>query len=261
MVLYALGRGLLVLVVRRLLRRTRLNRTVRKAVARLLRAVVIVVAVSIEAGVAGFETTPSGSALVVGVISLAVGFAAQEMLANFVSGIFIVQDRRLNVGDLVEWEGASGAIDDIGFRVTTIKTANNETVLVPNSEFATKPVTNRTYNDPQAISYEFGIGYGDDIDVATDVLRAVTSDVEAVLDDPEPSVRVSDLADSSVLLSARVWLAKADRNRRASIKAEFIRRVNERCAAAGIDLSTTTQHPVTGELAASGNTDGSTAAD
>ncbi|WP_158603179.1 mechanosensitive ion channel domain-containing protein [Halorubrum sp. Atlit-26R] len=162
---------------------------------------------SLGAGVAGFETTLTGSALVVGVISLAVGFAAQEMLANFVSGIFIVQDRRLNVGDLVEWEGVSGTIDDIGFRVTTIKTANNETVLVPNSEFATKPVTNRTDNDPQAISYEFGIGYGDDIDVATDVLRAVASDVETVLDDPEPSVRVSDL-DRLVGASLRAGLAR-----------------------------------------------------
>jgi small-conductance mechanosensitive channel len=53
---------------------------------------------------------------------------------------------------LVEWEGVSGTINDIGFRMTTIKTVNNETVLVQNSEFATKPVTNGTYNDPQALS-------------------------------------------------------------------------------------------------------------
>jgi len=197
---FAAGEREVVPLVLRLLRWNRLNRTVRKAVARIFHTVLIVVTVSIGAGATGFPTALTGLELVVGIISLAVGFAAQEMLANFVSGIFIVQDRRLNVGDLVEREGVSGTIDDIGFRVITIKTANNETVLVPYSEFATKLVTNRTYNDPQAIVYEFGIGYGDDIDVATDLLLAVTSDVGAVLDDPDPSA----------LLSARIWVTKSD---------------------------------------------------
>lgn len=121
-------------------------------------------------------------------------------------------------------------------------------MIVPNNEFATTPFTNLTYNDPQRISYEFGTGSGDDIDVATDGIRTVAVDIAAIPDDPEPSVSVSGLADSAVLLSAQVWFAKSDRNHRESIESEFIRRVNEQCATAGIDLSTTTQHSVTGEL-------------
>ncbi|WP_128905807.1 mechanosensitive ion channel family protein [Halorubrum amylolyticum] len=124
----------------------------------------------VGAWAAGFTGFLGGSALIVAALTLAVGFAAQDVLSNFVAGVFIVQDRNFNIHDWIEWDGNAGFIDDIGFRVTRIRTFDNETITVPNTDLATNAVTNRMSNDTLRISTTFGIGYGDDIDETTRIL-------------------------------------------------------------------------------------------
>ncbi|MEF8851254.1 MAG: mechanosensitive ion channel family protein [Haloarculaceae archaeon] len=182
-------------------------------------------------------------------LTLAVGFAAQDVLSNFVAGVFIVQDRNFNIDDWIEWDDRAGFIEDIGFRVTRVRTFNNETVTVPNTELATTAVTNRMSNDRLRIAYPFGIGYADDIDETTRILLAVADEHEDVRDDPEPSVRTADLGDNAVVLQARFWIADPDREDFSVVRSAYIQRAKERCEDAGIDLSTTTKHDLSGELA------------
>jgi small conductance mechanosensitive channel len=171
------------------------------------------------------------------------------VLSNFVAGLFFVQDRNFNFVEWIEWDDRAGFIEDIGFRVTRVRTFDNETVTVPNTELATTAVTNRMSNDRLRISYPFGIGYADDIDETTRILLDVADDHEGILDDPEPSVRVTDLADSAVVLQSRFWIDSPDREEFSVARSTYIQRVTERCADAGIDLSTTTQHELSGEIA------------
>jgi len=122
-------------------------------------------------------------------------------------------------------------------------------VTVPNTELATSAVTNRMSNERLRISYVFGVGYGDDLDEAVDILLSATDGHEGILDEPEPSVRVVDLGDSAVLVQARFWISDPDREDFSATRSAYIRAVKERCERAGIDLSTTTQHELSGAVA------------
>jgi small-conductance mechanosensitive channel len=246
--LYLLGRVVVRPLIERALSRWALDPTLEQTLGKIARVGVVLVAVVFGAWAAGFAVFLGGSGLVFAALTLAVGFAAQDVLSNFVAGVFIVQDRNFNIGDWIEWEDKAGFISDIGFRVTRIRTFDNETVTVPNTELATKPVTNRMSNDTLRISYTVGIGYADDIDTATRLLLEEADEHEDVLDDPAPSVRVADLADSAVLLQSRFWIDDPDREDFSVTRSEYIQAVTERFEAEGIDLSTTSQHALSGEL-------------
>ncbi|QLH82818.1 mechanosensitive ion channel family protein [Halosimplex pelagicum] len=248
-VVFLIGQLVVEPLARLVLDRWNLDRTLERALLKVIGVAVVVVALAAGVAAAGFTALLGGSALVVAALTLAVGFAAQDVLSNFVAGLFIVQDRNFNIDDWIEWDGRAGFIEDIGFRVTRVRTFDNETVTVPNTELATTAVTNRMSNEQLRISYSFGIGYADDIDETTRILLDVADDHEGILDDPEPSVRVTDLADSAVVLQSRFWIDSPDREEFSVARSTYIQRVKERCAAAGIDLSTTTQHDLSGELA------------
>ncbi|WP_136717551.1 mechanosensitive ion channel family protein [Halorientalis salina] len=247
--LYVLGRFAVEPAVAWVFSRKGLEPTIERALQRVLRVGIVVGAVFVGAAAAGFGGVLGGSALIVAALTLAVGFAAQDVISNFVAGVFIVQDPNFNIGDWIEWEGKAGFIDDIGFRVTRVRTFDNETITVPNTELATTSVTNRMSNDTLRITYSFGIGYADGIDEATRVLLDTAADHGMILADPDPSVRIVDLADSAVVLQARFWIEDPDREEFSETRSEYIQTVKERCQAAGIDLSTTDQHALSGELA------------
>jgi len=132
--------------------------------------------------------------------------------------------------------------------VTRIRTFDNETITVPNTELATNAVTNRMSNEKLRITYPFGIGYTDDIEEAVDILLNVAADHDGIVEDPAPSVRITELADAAIVLQARFWITGPDREDFSMTRSEYIRTVTERSKSAGIDLSTTTQHTLTGEL-------------
>ena len=247
-VLYLPGRFLLKPVARWSLARGELEPTVERTIEKLLGFGIVAGALVAGAAAAGFTALLGGSALIVAAVTLAVGFAARDVLSNFVAGVFIVQDRNFNIDDWIEWDDNAGFIDDIGFRVTRVRTFDNETITVPNTELATTAVTNRMSNDTLRISYAFGIGYADDIDTATRILLDAAADHDSILAEPEPSVRVADLGETAVVLQARFWIADPDREDFSATRSEYIRTVTERCRSAGIDLSTTTQHAVSGAV-------------
>jgi small-conductance mechanosensitive channel len=247
--LYVLGRLGIKPAVRWLFMRRELEPTIERTLEKLLGVGLVIGALLIGAWVAGFTAFLGGSALIVAALTLAVGFAAQDVLSNFVAGVFIVQDRNFNIDDWIEWNDNAGVIDDIGFRVTRIRTFDNETITVPNTELATNAVTNRMSNDTLRISYTFGIGYGDDIDAATRILLDVATEHDGILADPGASVRVAGLEETAIELQARFWISDPDREDFSVTRSEYLQAVTERCRAAGIDLSTTSQHALSGELA------------
>jgi len=249
LVVYLLGRVVVEPLVRWVFARRAFERTLERAFQKVLRLATVLGAVAIGAAASGFTAFLGGSALVVAALTLAIGFAAQDVLSNFVAGVFIVQDRNFNIGDWIEWDGKAGFIEDIGFRVTRVRTFDNETITAPNTELATTAVTNRMSNERLRISYSFGIGYGDDVDEVTAILLDAAADHPEILDDPEPSVRVTELADSAVLLQSRFWIADPDREEFSETRSEYVADVKRRCDAAGVDLSTTTRHELSGELA------------
>jgi len=199
-------------------------------------AVVWIAAVAIGFTIAGYGAFLSAFAVFGGAVALAVGFAAQDLLGNFVAGIFILKDKPFEVGDWIEWDGNAGRVEDIDLRVSRVRTFDNERITVPNGDLANNAVTNPVAYETLRQKFVFGIGYDDDIAQATDIIVEKAETHEAILDDPAPSVRLVELGDSDVGLQARWWIEDPDRGDFVRVRSEYVTDVKEAFDQAGIDI-------------------------
>ncbi|MFC7154360.1 mechanosensitive ion channel family protein [Halomarina halobia] len=235
-VVYLLGRLLLVPLTNRAMRARDFDPTIRSLAENVVGVGVLFAAIAVAFTVAGFGVFLAAFATVGGALALALGFAAQDLLSNFVAGVFILKDRPFEIGDWIEWNGMEGVVEDIDLRVTRVRTFDNERITVPNSELANNALTNPVAYDTLRRTFVFGIGYDDDIGRATRAILEEAAAVEGVLDDPEPSVRVTELGDSAVGLQARFWIADPSRGDLVGVQSDFVRAVKERLDAEGIDM-------------------------
>jgi small-conductance mechanosensitive channel len=233
--IYVVGRSVATNAVERGLERRNVDDTLVTIAVSATVAVVAVVAVALAATVAGFGVVLAAFATLAGALALAVGFAAQDLIANFVAGVFIIQDEPFTVGDWIEWNGNEGVVREVQLRVTKLDTFDNELVTVPNSDLANAAVVNNVANDRRRVSVDFGIGYDDDIERAREAIVDEGARVDAVLDDPEPSAPVTQLGDSAVVLSGRVWI-RPDESSYGAVRSEFVEAVKERFDADGLDM-------------------------
>ncbi len=144
--------------------------------------------------------------------TLAIGFAMQDVIANFVAGIFIFTDKPFRINDWIEWDGNSGIVEDISFRVTRVRTFDNELLTVPNSQLTDGVIKNPVAKDKLRLQVPFGIGYDDDIQQATDIILDEAEAHDGIMTTPEPSVRLTELGDSSVGLQSRIWIKNPSRS-------------------------------------------------
>jgi small-conductance mechanosensitive channel len=230
------GRFLVVPGVRRVLEARGFDRAVVSLATSVANAAVWVGALAIGLTVAGYGAFLSAFAVFGSAIALAVGFAAQDLLGNFVAGIFILKDKPFEVGDWIEWDGNSGRVEDIDLRVSRIRTFDNERVTVPNGDLANTAVTNPVAYETLRQRFVFGIGYDDDIDHATDIILEEARAHEEILDDPGVSVRLVELGDSAVGLQSRWWIADPDRGDFVRVRSEYVQAVKERFDEDGIDM-------------------------
>ncbi|GAB6880197.1 hypothetical protein JCM17823_24710 [Halorubrum gandharaense] len=231
-----LGKLLLVPAVKRALTASEFEKAVKSLATSVTRAVVWVAAIAVAFTVAGYGAFLSAFAVFGGAIALAIGFAAQDLLGNFVAGIFILKDKPFEVGDWIEWDGNAGRVEDIDLRVSRVRTFDNERITVPNGDLANNAVTNPVAYETLRQKFVFGIGYDDDIDRATDIILEEAAKHDAILDDPGPSVRLVELGDSDVGLQARWWIEDPDRGDFVQVRSEYVQSVKEAFDQAGIDI-------------------------
>jgi small conductance mechanosensitive channel len=156
----------------------------------------------------GLEIGPLLAGL--GVAGFIIGFALQDTLSNFASGMMILIYRPYDVGDLIEAAGVFGKVSDMNLVSTTILTIDNQTLVVPNSKIWGDVIKNVTAQHIRRVDMVFGISYGDDIPQAEKVLQSILAEHEKVLEDPEPMVKVHTLGNSSVDLIVRPWVKTVD---------------------------------------------------
>jgi small-conductance mechanosensitive channel len=232
---YLLGKRVVTGAVREGLRRREFDETLVGLAVSTSVVAVAVVSVALAATVAGFGVVLAAFATLAGALALAVGFAAQDLIANFVAGVFIIQDEPFEVGDWIEWSGNEGVVREIQLRVTKLDTFDNQLVTVPNSDLASAAVINNVANEQRRVSVGFGIGYDDDIEGAREAIVEEASRIDGVLDDPAPSAPVTSLGDSAVVLSGRLWI-DPEESGYGPVRSQFVERVKERFDAAGIDM-------------------------
>ena len=160
------------------------------------------------ASMVGIETT--SFVAILGAAGLAVGLALQGSLANFAGGVLILLFRPYKVGDFVDAQGVAGVVNEIQIFNTVILTPDNKRIIVPNGAISNGIITNFSAEETRRVDFVFGIGYGDDIGKAKATLARIVAEDDRIFKDPEPTIVVSELADSSVNFTVRVWANAAD---------------------------------------------------
>ena len=233
---YLAGRAFLLPLLGRVFDSRGLDAHARRPLRKIALVVVVFLAVTVAFGAAQYGDFLQSLATIAAAATLAIGFAMQDVIANFVAGVFIFTDRPFRIGDWIEWDGNSGVVEDISFRVTRVRTFDNELLTVPNSDLTDGVIKNPVAKDTLRLQVPFGIGYDDDIETATDIILEEAAAHSDILADPEPSVRLTELGDSSVTLTSRVWISEPSRSDFVKTRGEYVTSVKNRFDEEGIDI-------------------------
>ena len=181
-----------------------LDRALQYAIAQIISNVVLVVGVLIVLENTGIHL--GALAVFAGAVGVGVGFGLQNIASNFISGLVILAERPITIGDRVEVAGITGQVQQIRARSTVIRTNDNITMIVPNTKFIDSPVTNWTYGDPRVrFRIPVGVAYGSDIAKGREALLAAGRENPNTLKDPAPSVFLEKFGDNSIDFELVVW--------------------------------------------------------
>ena len=245
-VIYLFGRAVLIPLFNRTLDRWGFDDHEKRPLLRILHLIMRVVALAVAFKAARLTGFFASTAVIAAAATLAVGLALQDTLSNVVAGVFIYTGDLFTIGDWIEWDkGAyTGIVEDISFRVTRVRTFDNELLTVPNSTLTDDVIKNTGAKDELRIQFDFRISYNDDIDEAAEIIVEEAKRHPDILDDPAPSVRMAEpsepgrgaLADFYVGLTSRFWIANPTRNDFLKTRGEYITSVKNRFDDAGIDI-------------------------
>ena len=169
----------------------------------------------------------------IGAAGFVVGLALQNTLSNFASGLLILAYRPFDVGDVIEAGGVSGTVESMNLLSTHVNTFDNKHVIVPNNDIWGGVITNATASTTRRVDLKFGIGYEDDMSAAHDILQRVVDGHELILKEPAATIKVNELADSSVNFICRPWVKTPDYW---TVYWDVTRRVKEEFDKAGISI-------------------------
>ena len=190
------------------LRKTSMQELLVKITVRsLYRGVVVIIGLILILGQLGINVTAAVAG--VGVLGLAVGFAAQQTLANIFSGFGIFADKLFSTGDWVKIADNYGEIIAVTLRTTKIRTLDNSFVSIPNSLVTSSPVVNYSEAGMLRVTARVKIAYKESIDTARDALLAAAAQIKGVKKNPPPVVVVDELGESGVQLLVRIWVDEA----------------------------------------------------
>lgn len=178
---------------------------------------------------------------VLGIGSIAIGFAFRDILQNFLAGILLLVHEPFRIGDQIQVDAFEGTVENIETRATTLKTYDGRRVVIPNTDLFTKAVTVNTAFDSRRSQYDVGIGYGDDIAIAKQFILDAVASVEDVLADPAPEALTVDLAGSSVNIRARWWTKPSTQRQVIHTTDAVLTAIKNKLSEAGIDMPYPTQ--------------------
>lgn len=191
-------------IVEGLLVRTQVDLGIRHAVGDIVRMVILALGLTIILQTAGIDL--SSLTVLFGALGIGVGFGLQGVTNNFVSGIILLLERPIKVGDRIEVGGVHGDVIKISPRATTIVTNDNIAIIVPNADFISTKVVNWSYTNRNVrFNFPVGVAYGSDPEQVRRVLLDVARVHQGVLKDPGPSVLFDSFGDSSLNFLLRVW--------------------------------------------------------
>ena len=213
--------------------RMKLPRGVPAAISMLTNYLIIGFGFMIALSIAGFDL--NRFAIIFGALGVGIGFGLQGIVNNFISGLILIFERPIQVGDVVELNNLLGTVKRIGIRSSNIRTFDGAEVIVPNANLIANEVTNWTLSDRmRRIRIDIGAAYGTDPNKVLDVLRNTIKTREEILDDPEPMILFEEFGESSLNFSARFWIGNSATW--LQLKSEMTVAINNAFKEAGIEI-------------------------
>jgi small-conductance mechanosensitive channel len=228
-------------VVKRLTRRHRQARNLGLVLGRLSQGVVILIGLFVALSIVIPSFKAGDLVQLLGISGVAIGFAFRDILQNFLAGILILLTEPFQIDDQVVFKSFEGTVENIQTRATTIRTYDGRRVVIPNSELFTNSVTVNTAWDNRRVQYDVGIGYGDDIDRAKQLIIEALANLDVVLKEPAPDVLVMELAESTVNIRVRWWISPPRRADALDTRDKVLTAIKKTLTANGIDLPFPTQ--------------------
>ncbi|WP_231845544.1 mechanosensitive ion channel family protein [Pyrococcus abyssi] len=194
---------------------------------------IVTLAFFLALNIAGFTGKLTTIVAAAGITGIVLGFSAQTVIANLISGIFMYFDKPLEIGDPVEVGEYSGIVHDIRVFSTRIRTWDGLLVRIPNEKLFNSEIKNLAKYPARRVDVVVGISYADDVEKAVEVIKRTLDEIPYVLAEPEPMVFVEELGDSSVNLAIRAW---APSEKWFDVRVEILKRVKKALDEAGIEI-------------------------
>lgn len=212
----------------KLLVRINVNDSLRYTLTRMTHYIMLVIGAIVAFQFIGIDL--SGIVVILGFLSVGIGFGLQNLTSNFISGIILLFERPIKVSDRVTVGDTEGDVEEINIRSTTIRTLNNVSIIVPNSDFISSPVINWSHGDPKVrIDVNVGVSYSSDLDTVLRCLQEVADETRDALADPRPDVLFRSFGDSAWEMQVRVWVTdpKIHPRVRSEINSAIVRKFRE----------------------------------
>lgn len=191
-------------VVNKILVKSKIDIGVSESIGTIFRYIVITIGLFVIVQTAGIDLSALG--FIAGALGVGIGFGLQGITNNFISGLIILFERPVKVGDRIDVGNISGDVVNIAARATTVVTNDNISIIIPNSEFINSRVINWSYNDRRIrFNYTVGVSYDESPRIIRKLLLEVAKENNAVLKHPPPDVLFQDFADSALIFNLRVW--------------------------------------------------------
>ena len=218
-------------IMDRVMKRSTMDDMLRKFLRNIVFAILMIFVIIATISSLGIQT--ASLVAVLGAAGLAIGLALQGSLSNFAAGVLMIIFRPYKLGDLVEVANTFGFVEEVDVFTTALRLPDKTKIIIPNGQIMDDKITNFSDSEIRRLDLEVGIGYGDDIDKAKQVLLDAIKASDYTLDEPAPKVTVSSLGDSSVNLAVRPWIKSSTY---APASHEMTERIKKTLDAAGISI-------------------------
>jgi small-conductance mechanosensitive channel len=153
----------------------------------------------------------SSLAFLAGALGIGIGFGLQNIVNNFISGIILLFDPSIQVGDMVQIGDDWGTVNRINIRTTIVQTFDNASLIIPNSDMLSNRVTNWSFKDPKVRrQVDVGVAYGSDVQMVRKILLKIVAAMPEIMNDPAPGVEFRDFGDSALIFRIRFWISSPD---------------------------------------------------
>ncbi|MDR0911795.1 MAG: mechanosensitive ion channel family protein [Methanobrevibacter sp.] len=188
-----------------------------------IKYIILIIVIIIVLRIFGVDIT--GILWSLGIIGLSIGFAGRDIISNFISGVFILSDKTVKVGEKIEVSGVVGKVKKVGFRTTTLLTAENKIVTIPNSALSKNPYSNYTYLNEHRIDLDIIVPYNKDLIILKEKLIKMYNTLDWTLENSQPRIDVVRFEDEGIVLKFGAWAN--DYSKRFEYKLELANKIRE----------------------------------